>query len=60
MIVLLVFVCRRRFQKMRRFVARMFFASVQARAALGNARGRPFVETDHAHGAGVSPVDKSS
>jgi hypothetical protein len=60
MIVPLVSVCRRRFQKMRRFVARMFFASVQARVALGNARGRPFVETDHAHGAGFSPVDKSS
>jgi hypothetical protein len=59
-IVWLVFVCRRDFQKMRRCVARMFFASELTDVALENARDRPFVETDRAHGAGVSLVDKSS
>jgi hypothetical protein len=59
-IVWLVFVCRRRFQKMRRCVARMFFASEPTDVALENARDRPFVETGRAHGAGVPPVDKSS
>jgi hypothetical protein len=59
-IVWLVSVCRRHFQKMRRCVARMFFASEPTGVALENARDRPFVETDHAQGAGVSPVDKSS
>ena len=56
----LVFFGLHRFQKMRRCVARMFFVLEPARAGPENVRGRPFVEADRAHGAGVSPVDKSS